>query len=71
MPKFIAEAKIDFYQSQLKRIAKAGINNFSLSQLSQKELLPDGARFMTNENVYVFNDAAARLTKEEIGRAHV
>ncbi|HKM92490.1 MAG TPA: peptidase U32 family protein [Prolixibacteraceae bacterium] len=65
LPKFIAEAKIDFYQSQLKRIAKAGINNFSLSQLSQKELLPDGARFMTNENVYVFNDAAARLTKEE------
>lgn len=65
LPKFIAEAKIDFYQSQLKRLGKAGINNFSVSHLSQKALLPDGARFMTNENVYVFNDAAARLLKEE------
>jgi putative protease len=36
-----------------------------LSHLSQKELLPAGAVVSTNENVYLYNDAAVTAIKEE------
>ncbi len=65
LPKFIAEKNTSFYTSQLKRIQNAGFNNFSLSHLSQKELLPHNATFMTNENVYLFNDAAIKFIRSE------
>jgi putative protease len=65
LPKFIAEKNISFYINQLRRIQQAGLNNFSISHLSQKELLPKGACYMTNENVYLFNDAAIKQIKSE------
>ena len=41
-------------------MVKSGIRNFVVSHLSQKELIPKNCRIIANENVYVFNDAAAK-----------
>lgn len=65
LPRFIAENDLAFYRNQLNRLKSAGIKHFSLSHLSQKDLLPRGAKFITNENVYVFNDAAIQFIKEQ------
>ncbi|HAM97766.1 MAG TPA: hypothetical protein DCQ26_04080 [Marinilabiliales bacterium] len=61
LPRFIPEKDIDFYKEILAGFSKHGLNHFSISHLSQKELLPEGAVFGTNENVYCYNDAAANL----------
>jgi len=58
LPKFIPEGKLDFYKNEARRLTIAGLSTFSVSQLSQSQLLPREARVMTNENVYLFNDAA-------------
>ena len=65
LPKFIAEGNQSFYRTQLQRLERLGLNSFSISHLSQKELLPANALFMANENVYTFNDAAIKLIKDE------
>ena len=57
-PKFIPEGKIGFYRELAAKLFRAGITNFFVSHLSQKLLLPAGAKVSTNENVYAFNDAA-------------
>jgi putative protease len=64
-PKFISEKSIGFFKNQAGLIYKAGFRNFMLSHLSQKELLPNGALVHTNENVYLYNDAAVTAIKEE------
>ncbi len=65
LPKFIPEGKLDFYHSEAIRLIKAGLNTFSISHLSQLRLLPGKVRVMTNENVYLFNDAAIKTVNEE------
>ncbi|MEN8115816.1 MAG: peptidase U32 family protein [Bacteroidota bacterium] len=65
LPKFIQEDTIGFYEDLVKRMVKSGIRNFVISHLSQKELIPAGCRIATNENVYVFNDAAAKCFKND------
>ncbi len=60
-PQFIPEKDIAFYQKLSQDFARKGYRNFSLSHLSQKELLPADVRFLCNENVYCYNDAAAKL----------
>lgn len=60
LPKFIAEGSILFYRELIARMRKAGLKNFVISHLSQLDLLPKGCRVIANENVYVFNDAAAQ-----------
>ena len=65
LPKFIAEADIDFYKSNIQQLYNSGHKNFFISHLSQKNILPLGTQYSTNENVYIFNDAAIRLLKEE------
>jgi U32 family peptidase len=65
LPKFIAEGNLNFYRTQLQRYAQSGILNFSISHLSQKELMPKNANLMANENIYTFNDAAIKLIKDE------
>ncbi len=65
LPQFIPEKDIDFYKHLLVKAASNRFNQFVLSHLSQKELLPAGSVFGTNENVYCFNDAAAQLLKIE------
>jgi putative protease len=65
LPQFISEKDIEFYKNLCQSFVKKGFNQFSLSHLSQKELLPNGSNFGTNENVYCYNDAAAQALKSE------
>jgi len=69
LPKFIPEGSIAEYQSLLKKTANNGFTQFSISHLSQKEMLPKGSRFICNENVYAFNDAAVTFIQEEGSQA--
>lgn len=58
LPAFISEKSVPVYKDLCAQFAKQGLNRFVISQLSQKLLLPAGARFATNEQVYAYNDAA-------------
>lgn len=67
LPKFISEKDLAFYQQICKTAMRKGYQNFMLSHISQKLLLPKKARIACNENVYLFNDAAvAHLRGEKI-----
>ncbi|WP_282126706.1 peptidase U32 family protein [Marinifilum flexuosum] len=67
LPKFIQEKDLEFYKQLCKKAMRNGYQNFMLSHLSQKLLLPNKARISCNENVYLFNDAAiAHLRDEKI-----
>ncbi len=61
LPKFIPEGSIGFYRGLVAKMVESGIRNFAISHLSQKDLIPKKCRIVTNENVYVFNDAAAKM----------
>lgn len=63
MPKFIAEGSIDFYRKMSQRLYNQKFNRFFVSHLSQIDILPEGATVSTNENVYLFNDAAVCCVK--------
>lgn len=65
LPKFIPEDTLPFYRELVAKMTKNGIRNFVISHLSQKELIPPKCRILSNENVYVFNDAAAKCFKSE------
>lgn len=71
LPKFIPEEHLDFFRSLSKKCAEAGIVNFSVSHLDQKKLLPRGSRFITNENVYAFNDFSLKMYREEGAAASI
>jgi putative protease len=58
-PHFISESKIEFYKKTSLKLSDAGLNKFFLSHISQKLLLPKYSVFAGNENMYVYNDAAA------------
>ncbi|MEA3504765.1 MAG: peptidase U32 family protein [Bacteroidota bacterium] len=67
LPKFIPENDIDFYKRTFKNLSRDGFNHFMISHISQKEILPKGAKVSSNENVYIFNDSAINfLQKEEM-----
>jgi len=65
LPKFISEKHLDFYRNLAAKLFAGGFNHFFISHLSQKMLLPTGAKISCNENVYVLNDASARMLHEE------
>lgn len=65
LPKFISEKHLDFYRSLAGKLFQSGFQHFFISHLSQKMLLPDGAKVACNENVYVLNDAAAKMLADE------
>ena len=65
LPKFIAEDSIDFYAELVNRMVQHGIRNFVISHISQKLLIPENCSIITNENVYVFNDAAVKCIQNE------
>jgi U32 family peptidase len=65
LPKFMAEEKINFYKENLEKLFKKGFKNFIISHISQKLIIPKGAKIATNENIYMFNDAAIRFLKDE------
>lgn len=65
LPRFIAEKSLVFYAELVQKMVDHGIRSFVISHLSQKLMIPDGCRIFTSENVYVFNDAAARFLENE------
>jgi U32 family peptidase len=65
LPKFIAEESIGFYTDLVKKMVRQGVRNFVISHLSQKLLIPENCRIITNENVYTFNDAAVKCVQNE------
>ncbi len=65
LPKFIPEARIDYYKKRVCNLYNREINHFFLGHISQKMLLPKGASFSCNENVYLFNDTAIHYLKKE------
>lgn len=65
LPKFIAEDSIGFYRAIANKMVIHGIRNFVISHLSQKLLIPENCRIVTNENVYVFNNAAVKCIQNE------
>lgn len=65
LPKFISENHLDFYRDLTHRVSASGITHFFVSHLSQKVLLPKNAQASCNENVYVMNDASARMLRDE------
>ena len=64
-PAFIAETQIKFYKDIAKSMANKGLNQFLLSHISQKLLLPQNSVFATNENVYTYNDFAVKFLRNE------
>ena len=64
LPKFISEEHVPVYKTLLKRIEGLGFRQFFISHLSQKLLLSNDCQVSSNENVYVYNDAAAKLLNE-------
>ncbi|MDP2337837.1 MAG: peptidase U32 family protein [Bacteroidota bacterium] len=64
-PKFISENNLDFYRNLAMKLAANGFCHFFISHISQKLLLPSGAKVSCNENVYVLNDASVRMLHEE------
>ncbi len=65
LPKFIAENSLGFYKDLVNKMVQHGIRNFVISHLSQKLLIPENCRVITNENVYIFNDAAVKCIQKE------
>ncbi len=65
LPKFISETHAKEVHDFCNKIYNSGYRNFYLSHLSQKEYLPKGSVFATNENVYAYNDAAAILIEKQ------
>lgn len=65
LPRFISESSTAYYSDLIQKSVDAGIRNFVLSHFSQKNLIPSDCCMFTNENVYVFNDAAARCLHED------
>ena len=65
LPKFISENNLEFYKNLAEKLSASGFYQFFISHLSQKMLLPVGSKVSCNENVYVLNDAAARVLHNE------
>lgn len=65
LPRFIPEKSIDYYQNILSNFLNKGICNVMLSHLSQKLIVPQSCKIHTNENTYLFNDAAIQMIKQE------
>jgi U32 family peptidase len=65
LPKFISEQKQDFYLALTKKLAGAGLAQFAINHLSQKNLCPANAKFIATENVYTFSDAAILALKKQ------
>ena len=65
LPKFISEEHLSIYKSLFHKVEQLGFRQFFISHLSQKLLLSDACQVSCNENVYVYNDAAAKLLNEQ------
>ncbi|WP_163711535.1 peptidase U32 family protein [Mangrovibacterium lignilyticum] len=67
LPKFIAESQLEDWRNLIKTAEEKGISHFFISHLSQKLLISKTSRISSNEQVYVYNDAASHfLTKQQM-----
>ncbi|MCF7858834.1 MAG: U32 family peptidase [Candidatus Cloacimonetes bacterium] len=71
LPKFIPEKDLTFYRTLCQNFSRKGITHFMISHLSQKLLLPRNTTFSANENVYLLNDAAIQMIKEEDAKLYI
>jgi putative protease len=58
IPAFISSLKETYWQKKLLEIHKKTGCGFSLSNISQLEIIPQKSLFLANENIYLFNDIA-------------
>ena len=65
LPSFIPEKEVSYYQTLANDILKHGFNQFMLSHLSQRVIIPENALCSANQNIYTFNDAAIMFLKEQ------
>ncbi len=67
LPKFIPEKDVGYYRNMCKKMYQAGFRNFMISHISQVMLLPkkQDIKISANENVYILNDAAIQMLKEQ------
>ena len=63
LPKFISENKLDFYKEFIKQCIDYQLNNFSISNISQIQILPKTANVFSNENIYIINDLAINFVR--------
>ncbi|MCW0481725.1 peptidase U32 family protein [Gaoshiqia sediminis] len=61
LPKFIAEGQLPAWERLLQKAEESGIRQFFISHLSQKLFFSKDSQVCCNEQVYVYNDAAARF----------
>lgn len=71
LPKYISELNLNEYRSVIADLNAKGLKQFSLSHVSQKELLPNGAEFITNESVYALNDIAINFIQSEGAKEYI
>ena len=65
LPKFIAEGQVVHWLKLVNNAESSGIHRFVVSHLSQKLLISKSSTVSCNEQVYVFNDAAAAFLKKQ------
>jgi putative protease len=65
LPAFIPESGLARWQRLLKNITDCGFTRFMLGHLSQKWIVPYNAEVLTDEHIYVFNDAAAVFLRRQ------
>ncbi len=65
LPSFIPEKEVSYYQTFVHDLLKQGFKQFMLGHLSQRVIIPANALCSTNENVYIFNDAAIMFLNEQ------
>ncbi len=65
LPKFISEEHLDVYKKLIQKLERKGFRQFFVSHLSQKLLMSKESQVSSNENVYAYNDAAAKLIQQE------
>ena len=70
LPGFVPETHLQELLQDIKWLTRKGMKNFVISHLSQLDMLPKGCKVITNERVYVYNDAAIRGIKT-FGVQHV
>ncbi|MDR2836161.1 MAG: hypothetical protein LBV69_08230, partial [Bacteroidales bacterium] len=63
LPKFISELEIQNYKNILRQLSDNKFNVFSISHLSQIEILPQKSKIFSNENIYLLNDLSVNFAK--------
>ncbi len=58
IPSFISSVKENYWKKKLLEIYRKTGCGFSLSNISQIEIIPQKSLFLANENIYLFNDIA-------------